>query len=216
MFLMNEYEISNFKRVIYHELGHVLGYILSNKFEATSLGPIKSLEIGKDKNCVTASNLLYHSENVVKDKENIKINTSNIDRTIAWFIEVLLGCTFESEYFGYNFNTCFNNSGIRDFENMSVIRGLTYFRWNFDDIDEMQFQLKSIIEQDKLIEKISPLIEKLYNEINSIETNQLLIVGENMEKLILEVNSYISESFYANYLEIISMFKLKFSKNIGF
>lgn len=204
------------KKTIYHELGHVFGYVLSNKAKETSLGQINSMHLGQDKNCVIPVNLLYHSEKIMDDKDKIKINTSNIDRTIAWFIEVLLGCTFECEYIEYNFKDCFNSYGIKDNHNILSIRDLSYFKWDYNDIFDLQNKLKVIIEQDKIINKISPLVDKLLEEINTIDTNQLVYTGEDLEQLINDVNYYITDCLYSNYLDIISIFKLKFSQNIRF
>lgn len=202
----NKDEINSFKKVIYHELGHVLGYILSNKSNITKLGPIKSIEIGAERNCVTPLYLIYHSD----DKETIKTNTRNIDRTIAWFIEVILGCTLECCFSSYDFKDCYNekNNGRFDFTNMASIRTSSSFIWQFEDVYKMQILLQAKIKEYNILSEISPIVDTLLNEICLNETNQLQILGDELEKIYINIEEKISKDFYSDYLNLISNFKL--------
>ena len=91
----NEKHIEDGKGTIYHELGHVFGYCLSNKSSKTSLGEIEKIEIGVLNNCVSPKKTFYHISDLLVEREIILKNTSFINRTFAWFIEVISGCTFQ-------------------------------------------------------------------------------------------------------------------------
>lgn len=209
--MKDENEIMLYKSAIYHELGHVLGYILSNKSNITALGPIKSLEIGINKSCVTPINRIYHIDNFSKERKIITENTLNFDRTTAWFIEVILGCTLECCFLRHEFKDCFyetNGSGNVDFNNMVAIRSISSFKLSFDNIDEMQILLKVKIESEGLISKFSAIVDEILKELYLNDKRQLHYEGEKLYTIINKINTKISEDFYLDYLELIANFKI--------
>ncbi len=141
---MTEQEKLNLcKGVVYHEIGHLVGYLLSNENEQTKLGELSEIEFKEGASRVVPKNRLYHFENINKEKDAIIQNAANIERTLAWFIEVLMGCVFQSLFEGKDFTECFGyedgKSGRLDFMNLTAIKPFTDFNhWGFADIVKLK------------------------------------------------------------------------------
>lgn len=205
-------QIEKEQGLIYHELGHVFGYCLSNQFSSFSLGRIKLLEIGTS-NCVTPKNTIYHFENPLKQKDDVFTNTSNIERTFAWFIEVISGCTFQSIFENRKFKDCFvpKNSSDRfqDFCNMSVIRNFSAFSWTFDNIYKLQSDYQKILKQNNIIPLISPIVDELKITLKNHPRNQLEFYGDELEKLVNEIDILIPIVVIKEYYDLIQKYKLE-------
>lgn len=115
--------IENGQGMFYHELGHLFSYYLANRTECTKLGKVEKFEVGLEMNRVRPSEKIYHFEQTKSVREIITLNTQNVDRTIAWFIEVIAGCTFQCCFEAKDFKLCFGGEsgkiGATDFFNLS-------------------------------------------------------------------------------------------------
>ena len=58
-------------------------------------------------NFITPSQKIYHIENLLSEMKDVFEETKNVKRTIAWFLEVISGCDFETEFEKTNFSDCF-------------------------------------------------------------------------------------------------------------
>ncbi|SOC81571.1 hypothetical protein SAMN06296241_3150 [Salinimicrobium sediminis] len=193
---------------VYHELGHVLGYCLAEKSEKTSLGPIQYIELGFPNNFVTPKTSYYHEEgNILEELDRFKEATSNIPRTIAWFIEVILGCTLEALYESKEFKTCFsfgsNYNGHIDFSNLGLVRNVSSFNWNFDDIYELQEEVKILLIKTEILKKVETIVEGLLKRIGNSPGLQLRISDKEAIRLSEKVNSIISVDLQEGYDKII-------------
>ncbi|RDI14505.1 hypothetical protein [Flavobacterium sp. AG291] len=202
------------KDTVYHELGHLLGYCLSNKFNITDLGEVELIQIGLNINSVNPKKHFYNIKNFFDQRNEIFENTSNIDRTLAWFIEVVSGCTFQIIYENTNFKNCFGAEDYKiesiDFNNLNVIRNISFFKWTFDDIYSLQSDYQNLIERFNIVPLLQPLVEKLIENIKNSADNQLLIKGDELKYIIIEINSFLTEEFINEYFELIKKYKSKF------
>lgn len=200
--------------IIYHELGHLIGYILSNKNKKTALGEVESFEVGFKLNRVSPKHRIYHVENILLEQEEIKINTSNIERTIAWFIEVIAGCTFQIIFEKKDFKLCFGPNekmiGYIDLTNLSVIRKISSFSWTFDDIYELQENFQTIIERHEVVENLSELVQNIKYQLLNKKENQIEFRNNDLIMLEKEVEKVLVEKLEMEYLNIIESFKGKF------
>lgn len=205
----DEIRIDKAKGVFYHETGHLIGYILSNKDDSTKLGKVKSLELGFQKNSVTPEIYLYHYSNYLKEGKYITENTRKVERTIAWFIEVILGCTFQYIYDGYPFLDCFRNAslGQDDFHNLIAIQGLSSFKFKMEDIDFLQDKLRRIVEKHEIINKITIPVEELVTSLKSDPIHQIELSGKELDLYIYKIDKILPHEFYTDYLDLINWFK---------
>jgi len=200
---------------IYHELGHVLGYILANKNVKTDLGTIKILKIGFNGNLVTPNKSYYHIENnIFDDKPRLIEATKNIERTISWFIEVILGCTLQTIFEQKQFKTCFapKLDGGLDFKNISNLKLGSSLRWNIQEIYELQNELESIIVKRNIITSLKKPVDEILHEILNDEYNQVVFTTENIKPIISQLEKLISHDFYGDYYKLIKKYKEIFTK----
>lgn len=189
--------------------GGISGTLGMEAKQGVTTAPILKLKLGQD-------------FNISLDAFSITFQQSSIINSFIAGTLTIPGVKQKDEEGNYindpvkiNIEAFIGNNG--DFKiNAKPAQDLSYFKWDYNDIIDLQNNLKVIIEQDKIINKISPLVDKLLEEINTIDTNQLVYTGEDLEQLINDVNYYITDCLYSNYLDIISIFKLKFSQNIRF
>lgn len=209
-------KIEEGKGVVYHELGHLLAYCLSNKSENSSLGEVELIQIGFNINSVNPKKYFYHFENVFNQRNEILENTSKIERTIAWFIEVISGCTFQILYENLEFKNCFGAEdykiGSVDFNNLSVIRNLSFFKWTFNDIYSLQIDYQDLIKKFNIIFLLRPLVDSLTKRIEDSQDNQLKIECNELYLIIEEINQLLTAKLIEEYLELIHRYKLKFTK----
>jgi hypothetical protein len=208
---MTQQKIENGQGTIYHELGHLIAYCLSNRNAKTALGEILSFEVGFKLNRVAPKQRIYHVENILLQREEIKSNTSNIERTVAWFIEVIAGCTFQVVFEKKDFNLCFGNNpkmtGYIDLSNLSVIRNISYFRWTFDDIYSLQKDLQTIIEKYNVVENLNVMVENLKLQLLKSENNQLEFRNNDLKNIEIEVEKLIGAELEIEYFSLIEKFK---------
>jgi len=198
-------ETSKFiESTVYHELGHVTGYALANKKIITKLGKIKYLEIGLKRNLITPSVTYYHIEhNITESTPRLQEATTNIKRTIAWFIEVLFGCTLQTIFEKTEFKLCFgqhkNFNGSLDYNNISNLRLVSQFKWNIQEIYDLQKDLEEIIYNEKYIHSIKPIVKNILNQIEIAESHQVIFSPEQILLLETEIDNLISSNFVKNY-----------------
>ncbi|QXP58184.1 hypothetical protein [Olleya sp. HaHaR_3_96] len=216
-----EQKLEYIKSTVYHELGHLTGYCLASKFEDTDLGNVKTFEIGFPKNIVVPAKSFYHVEHdLLKEQERIKKETENIPRTIAWFIEVISGCTFQSIVEKKHFKSCFgptnNFNGYLDFSNLAIVRNVSSFYWNFDELQELQSELLKTLIDSEFVQKLEPIVQKLLDGIKSAPLLQLKLKPSEIENLTNQINEIIPIKLLTDYKEIVNKYTFTFSKKADF
>ncbi len=204
-----EKTIQNGIGTIYHEIGHLFAYLLAGMSNDTTLGSIRSFETGLQKNCVIPEEFPYHINNPIKDKVQIEESTKNIKRTIAWFIEVISGCTFQCLKEDKHFDFCFgiedSKLGKIDFSNLSVIRNISSFTWTFDDIYALNNEYTAIIKKHNVIQSL----ESLVNEISTkllIHPHQISITNEDLDELCRSIETVNYEELLKEYMELVDRY----------
>ncbi len=205
--------IENGQGTIYHELGHLIAFRLSGKSKNTDLGDIERFETGAISNRVVPVNCIYHFENALKQKDIILKNTSNVDRTLAWFIEVIAGCTFQCCFEKNPFKECFGfeprKIGCIDHGNLATIRNLSSFKWSFDNVYQLQNDFKQIVKKYQLVQKLEPIVEKMKNDLIRIKDNQLVFEKNELKELINKIDILIKPNLIEDYLELVNKTKLQ-------
>lgn len=194
--------------LIYHELGHLFSYVLSNRNDITSLGEVESMNIGIKENAVTPTIKLYHFEkSALKNYNIIQTNTSNKSRTIAWIIEVIAGCTFQSIFENKSFNRCFGPDkeliGKVDFDNLSFIRPICAFNWNFNQVFDLQKGFINIIYNHEILDKISTIANHLKQELIKSENIQISLKGDELSDLVGKIDNLIEVKLIEDYNKLI-------------
>lgn len=208
-------KLLNIKPVIIHEFGHLIGYCLANRNVNTYFcQPIK-IDLGY-KNFITPSEKIFHIEKLSEDRSIIIENTKNIKRTIAWFSEVICGCDFETQFENKSFISCFspkfNCSGNIDFANLSVIRNLSSFRWEFEDIYNLQIDIRNLLSKYKIYKEVEKEVEIFL--ANYGENDYHTLMGDELELYINKFNQLITDELHDSYLKIIGFYYKKFSCEI--
>lgn len=202
------YKLKNIKPVLLHEFGHLFGYCLANKNDETFF--CRPIEIGLGyKNFITPSKKIYHIENLMQDREQVFENTKNIKKTIAWFIEVISGCDFETEYEKTNFDFCFCSnsrcSGSLDFGNLSVIRNISFFKWSFAHIFALQDSYRKLLLEYNIYIHLNEFTEEFLKEYG--EKDFHIIEKDELQRYIEKFNNLISEELNKSYLKLIEEFE---------
>ncbi|HCN50772.1 MAG TPA: hypothetical protein DIT10_17075 [Chryseobacterium sp.] len=195
---------------IYHELGHVFGYCLANKNESTYLGEILEVSIGVKKSAVILTNSYYHYEELNKSIEEIRFNTSNKERTVAWFIEVISGCTFQAIYEEKDFNLCFgpyeNQNGYADYSNVASIARYSSFHYTIDDICIMQKKYHQFILDNNVLDFLKPQINEISYMLRESNECQISFTNQQIVELVEYFNKIIDAKMLNEYLKIIDDF----------
>jgi hypothetical protein len=196
-------------KLIYHELGHLIGYILADKNPATSLGNIAKFEIGIT-NQVLPKDTLYHFGNFSEEWNKVFENTKNHERTLAWFIEVILGCTMQSLYENCDFTDCFGyeapKTGSVDFANICAIQGILSFEFTFDLIYRLQVEIQNLIIKYDLLEKLKPVISNLKEYFFNSSDHQISLKEEELSRLIDTVDNLLELPFVDEYFHVINKY----------
>lgn len=197
---------------IYHEVGHVFGYCLANQNSSTYLGEITEFSIGIIKSCVGVENSFYHFKDLKLERDRIYSNTSNRERTVAWFLEVISGCTFQAYFEKKDFQLCFgpeeNKGGNNDFYNISAIRQISNLKFNFEDIYTLQNKYLQLIMKHDLIEKFLPLITGIKNELLESDSIQINYEKDRIIYYFNQCKELISDELYEDYRIIIDEFQI--------
>lgn len=205
-----EKQIENGQGVIYHELGHLFAYLLANKNIRTNLGKVKRFETGFIYNRVTPMEKYYHSDNISKDKNEIAEATLKTERTLAWFVEVIAGCTFQCSFEQIEFNHCFGPQkekiGSLDFGNLNVIRNLSSFEWKFCHINLIQKDFEDIIEKYQIINKLEPIVSQIKKCLLHSSENQIYYENEELNNLTQKLDELITTEIINDYLKLIEKY----------
>lgn len=186
------------RSTIFHELGHISGYVLANKKDETSLGDFTLHFEVKDGNPIAkvfAKSHIYHFtiSNNMEDLKKIYNNTLNIKRTVAYIIKVILGCTFQSIIDNCNFEDLwqYGKSGHTDMMNLMARRHYA-FECNYTDIVDLQNEMRCIIVNGNILEKSTSLINDIESIINDkyplvIEGELLFQIKSRVEEIVVEI-----------------------------
>ena len=205
-------KLKNIKSILIHEFGHLFAYCLANKNKETYFCEPLKIDFGY-RNFITPSEKIFHMENLLKDRNQIKENTKNIKRTLAWFIEVICGCDFETEYENTSFTNCFcpnsNCSGSLDFANLSVIRNLSSFNWSFNNIYNLQFDIRKILLENDIYKKVETIVDDFLEEYG--ENDFYILENEELNSYTEKFNLLITEKLQIDYKNLIETYYTKFS-----
>ncbi len=206
------YKLKNIKSVILHEFGHLFGYCIANKNNETFFCKPLKIDFGY-KNFITPSKKIYHIENFTEDRLTVIENSKNIKKTTAWFLEVISGCDFETEFEKTNFLICFcptqNCSGSRDFANLSVIKNLSSFNWTFDDIYILQSQYRKLLTEYNVYTDVGKVVEQFLDKYG--EKDFHIIENDELDFYTEKINEIITQDLYNSYLTIIRTTEKTFS-----
>ncbi|WP_148305621.1 hypothetical protein [Dokdonia sp. MED134] len=216
-----EEKLEYIKSTVFHELGHLTGYCLASKFEETNLGNVKSFEVGFPKNIVVPEKSFYHIElDLLKEQNRIKKETENIPRTVAWFIEVICGCTFQAIVEEKHFKSCFgfgdSFDGHIDFSNLAVVRNVSSFNWNFDELQELQNEFLKALIDNNFVQNLEPIVQELLDRIRVAPLLQLELNPSDIESLANQINENIPQKLLTNYKEIVDKYTFIFSRKADF
>ncbi|MNJ86025.1 hypothetical protein D3C87_35070 [compost metagenome] len=192
--------------VIYHELGHLIGYILADKNPVTTLGNVAKFEVGIKINRVLPKTTLYHFENSSEEWDRVFENTKNYERTLAWFIEVVSGCTMQSLFENCDFNDCFGYEpkiGSVDYANICAIQGILSFEFTFDLIYSLQEEIKNLFIKYDLLEKLKPVVSNVKEYIINSSDHQVYLEEQELSQLIDTVDNLLEFPFVGEYFNII-------------
>ena len=202
------------QNTICHELGHVIGYCLSFSQSNTNLGNILHVRIGSSINEVVPLNNSFHVAQINENEDlerKIRENITKKELVIAWFIEVLLGCTFQSLYEKKDFEKCFDEKGLgkKDLENINDFLEFSELKVDIKFLLAIQKDLVQIIEYYKIIESLDPLIEEIVEDLIESNTVQLIFKSDNLDLLIEKLNRIISTEFLGDYIKIVNKYSIK-------
>jgi hypothetical protein len=189
---------------------------LANKTETAKLGKVEKFEVGLKMNRVCPAERTYHFEQTKIGRKTLTLNTENVERTVAWFIEVIAGCTFQCCFENKEFKLCFghenNKIGSIDFWNLSAVRNLSAFNWTFDQIYEMQKDFKEVVEKHNLVDKIKPIADDIKLKVKNSLTNQITIEKTELEELNIEFEKVVSDEMFTDYLQLVLAYKKKMTE----
>ncbi|WP_294311519.1 hypothetical protein [uncultured Chryseobacterium sp.] len=195
--------------VIYHEVGHIFGYCLANQDENLYLGDIDLFCIGFEKNYVGCNSSLYHFEGN-EGKTKIKDNTKNFERTVAWIIEVVSGCTFQTLFEMCNFSKCFGpedgKSGQIDASNIIAVKAYSTFKFTYNTILKIQSEYEKLLIKYKIIDQVYPIINDIKDKISRSPMFQINFNKDEIETYVNKCNEIITSEFYLDYQKLLKIF----------
>lgn len=195
---------------IYHELGHVFGYCLANKNKRTYLGELLEVSIGLKKSAVILANSYYHYEKPQKNIEAIRFNTSNKERTVAWFIEVISGCTFQAIYEDKDFDLCFGGEeykiGYVDYSNVANIARYSSFYYSIQEICTMQKKYHHFLLNNKILDFFESKVDEFVSMLLKSSECQLSLNSQEIGELVTYIDENINEEIVNQYFEIVESF----------
>ena len=200
----------------YHELGHIVGYILSESDTESSLGGIKRLTLSFNINSVSGNESLYNiptkeynpQESISTVRMLISGRTRNIKRTLSYFIEVMSGCIFESMIRGVHIESCFSakGNGKKDINNMASIRSISHFDWTFKEMNQLAAELRTLYEKYNILQRLEPIATELTERVNNSTEPCQMVTFENeaLENLLKKVLKEIQiPAFIKGYLLLL-------------
>lgn len=180
------FTIKEIKEVIYHELGHVLVYLLANAQEDTSLGHIRYVILGNRTNAVVPCDNLYYCE-IGNPNNHITENSKNIKRTLCWIILQFSGCLFESHYEGGNIDDCFcskiGSSGQKDYDNLHYLKYYSSITITDEDVARLKNKFIAFLEDYAMFEKMNNYLEHF---LSVFGTNAFYTFAEDEIDILLE------------------------------
>lgn len=218
-------------QTIFHELGHLIVYCLSNKYELTSLGKIKKIEfnpIGQISFIQPKSNLYYkNSDYNNSNSEEIKKNAKNTKRTLCWIINQISGCIFESFYLKESFEKCFsskiNCSGSKDYSNLTNLKYEVFVPKDksTDDIENQIFdeKIKTVRIIYTFLLKKHNIFEKTILFLNSFKEKNFHLLSsgffvftdDKIDNFLKEIeNNIITENFVHDFFDLLEIEKDNF------
>jgi len=204
---MKKEQLEQNKGTIYHELGHLIGYLLSANKNESNLGEILEFNIGLKNNSVTPKENYYHLIHPVNDRERVRKNTKNIIKKISWIIEVILGCLTQSIYENAKFEDCFGiepkKLGYHDFSNLSMVNNLSHFRFNKLFIENLKIALQGFIIDNNLIEKLDSIVNEIISDLIKTDDFQKTYKNEELLKLLEKISEIFDEELLLSYNNII-------------
>lgn len=200
------FTIKEIKEIIYHELGHVLVYLLANANEETYLASIKFVSIGCRNNVVVPSENLYYYE-IGKSSVHIAENSINIKRTLCWIILQFSGCLFESYYENSEFYKCFcskkESSGQKDYDNLFYFRHYSSIKFSDEDFERLKSKYTQFLENNHIYEKMCSYLEDLLGVFGS--NPAVLFAGEDLEILVDQITERVlNEKTISAFQELIT------------
>lgn len=190
----NNMNIRLMQETIYHEFGHVIVYILSNKYQETFLGEIDRVLIGY-RNLVSPKENLYYYE-LSSTNNHITENSKNIKRSISWIILQMSGCIFESYYENKDFSNYFCShvdcSGRKDFENLYHFQNKSSFKIGDDDINRIRDNYISFLNKNDIFNKTKIYLEHFVDvfngstHINFLDEDDIGTLLDEMETFIID------------------------------
>lgn len=193
--------LNDIKEVIFHELGHVLVYILANSNEETYICEINFITLGY-KNAVVPKENLYYYE-VLKPHDHIYENSLKVKRTLCWIILQFAGCVFESYFEKSEFDNCFCSkrdcSGKKDFDNLYYFKRFAAIKIDDKDIERLRKRYFDFLIHHNLFEKCITYLNHFLSVFDSNEG--ICLLAEDIEILTSEIkdmvlNKEIIKSFY--------------------
>jgi len=184
--------LNQLKETVYHELGHVIVYILSNKNADTYLGNIRLIVIGEFQNYISPDQNLYYYK-LTEPNNHIYENSKKIRRSICWIILQISGCLFESHYdntdFGKLFCSKYGCNGKKDFDNLLHFRHKSSFKITDDYISKLIIVFTELLEVHNVFEKTNDYLEN-FLKIHG-DSNHFPFDNENLEILLNEMKEKI-------------------------
>lgn len=204
------------KGIIYHELGHLFGYILANANETTTLGEVDKFVIGlSEKPHVDPKIYLYHLNPASKEDVNrVYNNTKNIPKTLAWVCEVLLGCITQCTFEVVNFTDCYGQwsngerkMGYQDSINISLMNNsASAYRFDKPFFESLRKELEEFVKSKNIVDKLSSYVQQIQNEISKTDDFQKTYEGDDLELLYNSVSEILDDDMKLSYLEMINRY----------
>lgn len=207
--MKNQERIEDGQYTIYHELGHVFGYCLSYRVDSTNLGRIKQVAIGLQENRIMPLDVLYHFDSSDGNHIQVQENTKNVSRTIAWFIEVILGCTFQTLFVGKEFKDCFSvssNHGNIDYNNIMRLRNYSSFQYTIEDIYDLQSDVEAVLIKYNIIASFVDIANDIKQTLLNDISNQIFIRNAKLDNLLSSINKLISPEILTDYKNILNKY----------